>query len=388
MRQVVILPGYRLVWPRCCGCPLSFKSCENDPATSPTSWTGSETESPLAHAWRRVRHRRRAVRDIARVAHEASRRKCLHRRDAVHPQRTAPLARAALRSGDIRLLAPARPCRASARLRRHAAFVIGVFAVAQISGIMYAYRLRWTWLFGMLAMVLVVWTGWKELERRYPTGAARNLAPDRARPDRHGQCRDRRRRGTCRRTAGTALGHPRTPRTRHEGRASSRAGRRNRRFRRSAFTPGLFLALERQGVPARVTVDPYHFFGDGTQRLHSGGPVRATLFVAIDKDVDRFWRAPNVKLLSYWGTVPIDQRERIVDEIQRRQPAIDEAFAAGRLTAEEHLLETQRLERTLPSAPGTIGEGSRRIPQEPVNRQPRQSLNHRCSSVLQLRWQS
>jgi hypothetical protein len=233
------------------------------------------------------------------------------------------------------------------------AFVIGVFAVAQISGIMYAYRLRWTWLFGMLAIVLVVWTGWKELERRYPAGAARNLAPIALAL-------------IATVSVATVVGvvradDPQAPLSGILGRVALDTkdalppgpGDVIVDSGDPLFTPGLFLALERQGVPARVAVDPYHFFGDGTQRLHSGGPVRATLFVAIDKDVDRFWRAPKVRLLSYWGTVPIDQRERIVDEIQRRQPAIDDAFAAGRLTAEEHLLETARLERMLPSAPGT-----------------------------------
>ncbi|MBV8950715.1 MAG: hypothetical protein JOZ99_07560, partial [Actinobacteria bacterium] len=41
-----------------------------------------------------------------------------------------------------------------------AALLLGVLAVARTIGPIYAYRLRWTWLLGMLGGVLVLWTGW------------------------------------------------------------------------------------------------------------------------------------------------------------------------------------------------------------------------------------
>ena len=38
--------------------------------------------------------------------------------------------------------------------------VVGVIAVARTVGIVYDYRLRWTWVLGMLAFVVVAWTTW------------------------------------------------------------------------------------------------------------------------------------------------------------------------------------------------------------------------------------
>jgi hypothetical protein len=230
-------------------------------------------------------------------------------------------------------------------------FLIGVVAIRSTAGTMYAYRLQWTWIIGMLALVLVAWTGWKELERR---GAARYLTPiavvaiaalmvvnivsvlradDPQAPLSNvlAQVTD----GTKRALppgSGNVVVDPGDP----------------------FFTSGLLLALERAGVPARAPgPDSAHLYGDGSRRIQGAGPVRAHVFVALDGDVDKLLHSPAVKLLSYWGTVPIARREEIAGDIQRRQQAIDEDFLAGRISAQQQAVEKQLATKLMPSVHGT-----------------------------------
>lgn len=46
--------------------------------------------------------------------------------------------------------------------------VLGVVSVARTIGVMYEYRLLWTWVVGALAMAVVGWVAWNELRRRWP----------------------------------------------------------------------------------------------------------------------------------------------------------------------------------------------------------------------------
>ena len=51
--------------------------------------------------------------------------------------------------------------------------VLGVIAVSRIVGIVYVYRLQWTWVLAMLAFVVVAWTGWMVIAARSPRGGRR-----------------------------------------------------------------------------------------------------------------------------------------------------------------------------------------------------------------------
>ena len=48
------------------------------------------------------------------------------------------------------------------------ALVLGVLAVAQTLGEVFAYRLRWTWVLAMVAAVVVAWTAWTWVARVAP----------------------------------------------------------------------------------------------------------------------------------------------------------------------------------------------------------------------------
>jgi hypothetical protein len=57
------------------------------------------------------------------------------------------------------------------------AFVVGVVAVSRTIGPAFDYRLRWTYIPAMVAMVVIGWAGWTLVAARWPRAGARVLTP-------------------------------------------------------------------------------------------------------------------------------------------------------------------------------------------------------------------
>ena len=56
-------------------------------------------------------------------------------------------------------------------------FAVGVLAVARTVGLAFDYRLRWTYVPGMVALVVVAWAAWALVTSRWPRAGARVLTP-------------------------------------------------------------------------------------------------------------------------------------------------------------------------------------------------------------------
>jgi hypothetical protein len=227
------------------------------------------------------------------------------------------------------------------------ASVVGVIALSRVTGIMYAYRLQWTWLIAMTAAVLVGWMAWKLIEQRAPQAPTRVLVPLVL--------------------VGTAIasgasvvsalraGTPEEPETSVVETLMAQAepvladgdGAVVMQRPDAYLGPAVLLALERAGFPARVEDDAVSRFGDGEQRIHHRGPVRASLQLAVDDAFDDAVRRSDLELIAYWGTLSVSERAEVVADIGARQADLDAKRAAGQLDAREHFARSKELQRLL-----------------------------------------
>ena len=161
------------------------------------------------------------------------------------------------------------------------ALLSGVFAVERTVGLVYEYRLRWTWVLGMIAGLVVAWTAWTVVRRRWlvPASLAALVV-----------------------LAGVNSASAVTARPPYERESSAlRAitpqvvealppGDGDVLVRPESFgsyfvATGLVLQLERRGIAGRV--DPGREDAFGEHRVHRRGPLRSILTVAADIDVER-----------------------------------------------------------------------------------------------------
>jgi hypothetical protein len=223
-----------------------------------------------------------------------------------------------------------------------AAMVLGVLSVARTVGLVYAYRLRWTWLLAAAAAVLVAWAAWILVGhgrlrpgRRWLVAASlialvsltgiNVIGAARVDPPHH----------KASVVVGTLV--PSTVEDLPEGsdpvlvRATSLAG--------AEYAAGLTLALERRGIAAQV--ENFDDRGWGEHRVFHGGPVRSTVTVAVDDGIDNAADEPGLRRIAYWG-MSEDERVRRV----RRIGELDAAYEAGDLPL--HAWTQQRREALPP----------------------------------------
>lgn len=216
---------------------------------------------------------------------------------------------------------------------------LGVLAVARTVGIVYDYRLRWTWLLAMVAFVVVGWTLWQWAAARFPSAERRVLLP-------------------------LAVGGV-VVLSLVNGVAAAGAGRPEDPFPEvlgeltppvvdalpdgagdvmvNAVSPtgeaeafGLVLRLERLGIDARVPGDTAKRVG--AWRVHGAAPVRASLTVAADNDIEAVADRPErPRLVAYSGTQPRAERAGIAAAQAALFAEMQESVAAGEMTQEELL---------------------------------------------------
>lgn len=228
-----------------------------------------------------------------------------------------------------------------------AGLCLGVLTVARTTGLVYAYRLRWTWVLAMLVSVVVAWAAWmlcssarRRLEARWllplSVAALAVLA------------------GVNTVSAATA-GNPSEPESRRLAHLIPRVMAalpeshgdvimRGTDFKASGYTSGLVLALERRDVSVRVEAGSHEAeAGFGSHRVHRKGPVRAELYVATDREVQRLAERRDFRLLVYQGTVSLQERTRI----SKRMSALAAAARAGTLDRVGLFIKTARLQMRL-----------------------------------------
>jgi hypothetical protein len=222
------------------------------------------------------------------------------------------------------------------------ALVLGVIAVARTIGAVNDYRLRWTWVLGMVAAIVVAWSAWTLVAGRWPRAESRALVPlavsllvvfaglnaiaaaragtPAAGPDKLWS------------TTMAAL----IPPAAH----ALPAGQGDVLVHYTSIesllhAPGVVLGLERRGIDAKVEPEPATRFGE--HRVHRGGAVRAVLTLVSGADV--LSNRPGARLVAYWGVRPKADFARAIES----SSALDAAHVAGRLSEQEWLRRRQRL---------------------------------------------
>jgi len=195
---------------------------------------------------------------------------------------------------------------------------LGVFALSRIIGPMYTYRLRWTWVLGMLAMALVVWALWVGGSRLSSPSLRRLLVVPLA--------------------AAMAVltvvntvnaSHASTPEAPESTNLAklvpqllkalpNRAGVvivAPTSFGSSVYASGIVLWLERLGIPVRVPDVLDAAAGWDKRRLYHGEPVRAYVTIGDDVQYDSLAANPRQRLVAYTGKLSPKQRVVVAEQL-------------------------------------------------------------------------
>lgn len=219
------------------------------------------------------------------------------------------------------------------------ASALGVLAAARTVGLLYAYRLRWTWVLGAIGGLLVVWlalqvvrerggpgrwriAGWVTLAVLAALGAVNVAAAVRPEGPSHEQSQ---------RLEDLA------PALRDE--ADRAPGRRGEvviaapSLGAMEVGHGLKLDLQRHGIPARVV--PGATGGDGD----SDDDQRVRVAVVVDAEIPPFAEQADHELLAYSGRVPLaDLTDDVATLVELR-----EDLDAGTLSEREHQRRSEDL---------------------------------------------
>lgn len=203
------------------------------------------------------------------------------------------------------------------------ALVLGVVSIARTVGPAFAYRLRWSPLLAMLAMVVAAWAAWTIVAPRASKALRRNLmfvslvtlallvTADTVAAMRAGTPQGNQSDVVSKLAASTLATLPR--------------GRGDVLVRTldplTGYQAGLVLWLERHGVAARV--DPILSIAYGSNRVHhKHQSLRAVVTVASDRNVDELMRRTDQRLVALSGEVSAARRHDVEAAIE----SLDEQF--------------------------------------------------------------
>jgi hypothetical protein len=222
------------------------------------------------------------------------------------------------------------------------AVVLGVVAVARTIGIMYEYRLLWTWVVGALAAVVVAWTLWDAAARRWPrTDAvlvpvvllglvalgvveiAQATDPPRADWDSP--------------AVATAIRQlvPKLDPARGQIVLSSKS------VAGEWSLQGVLLALDKAGFDVRVRSE-----GGGLYPKHlvvGAGPIQDRLSVVAGSDLGKLDRAERRQVVAYGGPQPLDREVAMLHAREAKAARQFERFTAGEISEAEYASATVRL---------------------------------------------
>ena len=189
------------------------------------------------------------------------------------------------------------------------AAVLGVVAIVRTTGVAFAYRLHWTSVLGMLTGVIVGWSGWLALRPRLDAAGARRITAGltvalvaaaavtsvqaaRESPPEQDFAEPL---AVVVPEAVAYLGDVGLP-------DGSVVSVQSASFESMLVAPGVVLALEKAGVPARL---PPLSDAPGRHRLlEEGDQVAVRLTVVVNDDVDEARRRADLVEVASWGDVP------------------------------------------------------------------------------------
>jgi hypothetical protein len=224
--------------------------------------------------------------------------------------------------------------------------LLGIVAVQRTVGLLFEYRLRWTWVIGMIGFVAIAWCAALAFEHWRPALASRvipgialagltvctvvNVA-----------------------TAATA-GTPQEADTkvlaalmpgvlqdleRNPGSKDGQVVVDDGEFQGSSwYSRSLVLQLERHGYDARMPSPRGLIVGD--HRQQDDGPVAVHQVVASDGEIEHRDADPTLHLVAQWSSVTFDQQLAY----KGRAAAINREFADGHIDATQHALELSNVD--------------------------------------------
>jgi hypothetical protein len=225
--------------------------------------------------------------------------------------------------------------------------VAGVIAVARTVGLAFDYRLRWTWVPPMLALVIVAWAGWLALTRWRPgtarplgagavalmvaisgvntVTAARSGNPEAGETD-------------VIATIGPQVMETLDSLPKNDGGVVLVT----EPFHQAAtYSRGLAWYLERRDVPVRV--EPTLALQFGQHRVYDGEPLDAVLTFRSDRGIDEV--EPGLRLVASWES----PSARLWQATQQRHQELAAALENGEINEAEYFFEA----RALPSPRST-----------------------------------
>jgi hypothetical protein len=211
-------------------------------------------------------------------------------------------------------------------------FVVGMVAVARTVGLAFDYRLRWTLIPAMVALVVIGWAGWTLAADRWPRAPRRVLTPlALAALTVVG--------GVNVFTAATAG----TPQNDDSAAVASLSDQVldylpddegtvlvNDAFHSGAWhARGLVLQLERGGIDVGVDESLLNEYGHH-RVIEPGTDISTLLVVTRDEYVDDVAARPGMRLIAEWQALPEDE----LVELEAQRDLIGADLAAGRITYE------------------------------------------------------
>lgn len=211
-------------------------------------------------------------------------------------------------------------------------FVLGMIAVARTVGLVLDYRLRWTWIVGMVGGVVIAWAGWL-LARRHAV-AARVVASAAIAAL------------VVTSTVNTVVAASgETPREGDSevlaailpavlGELDGRSGQvlvHNGGWDwASWYSRSLVLQLVRRGIDARMLPSERYLIGDH-RAFDPSEPVALRVAIVIDEQVAKWDARPGLRRIARWSSVT----DAEVDAFERRAAELDREVERGRLEVEE-----------------------------------------------------
>lgn len=210
-------------------------------------------------------------------------------------------------------------------------FGLGVVAVARTVGPAFDYRLRWTYVPGMLAAVVIGWAAWSVITHRWPRGAPRALVA--------GALVVLAALGAVNAVTAATAGVPQDRNSETIGVITNQVLQQlpddpgpvlvtDAHYSGAWQARGLVLQLERRGVDARVEAaraDEY-----GRHRVLDE-PPGTVLVVTRDEYVADVAARPGLRLVAEWRALPEDE----IDALLARRAEITADVEAGRISPRE-----------------------------------------------------
>ena len=219
---------------------------------------------------------------------------------------------------------------------------LGVLAVARTVGPVFDYRLRWTWIVGMVGFVVIAWGAWSSLSSRW-TRAGRVLGPLGA--------------AAVVAVSGINLAGAVRAGVPYEGDSEVLAALVPDALRAvegtegevlvtdslagSWYSRGLVLELERHGHDARVPPDRRELFGD--HRVVSKQPPAVRVHVGVGPELEGLSEDPRLRLLVEWRSISRADEA----EAEERIAALDAELEAGQLASQRHMASVHAITQDL-----------------------------------------